>query len=162
MDWVAILSTDFLPYMACECTGLYVVYIMAVLYPYYDKRRDIRWNIAWARGESRGRPRDFQRAQAIIHCISRLQSLYRHSQFLKVILPVLSFLVWQYWKSWFSVLVWQLGLYILVMSSRWSKGPYRPSRELCCGNTRKYTWSGAGVNIVTRSMRLSRRQSGKI
>ena len=42
--------------------------------------------------------RDFQRAQAIFHRISRLQSKYRHSQFLKVILPVLPFLVGQYWK----------------------------------------------------------------
>ena len=51
------------------------------LYLYYDERRDIRWNIAWARGKSRGRsPRDFPRAQAIFHRISRLESQYRHSQ----------------------------------------------------------------------------------
>ena len=32
------------------------------LYLYYDERRDIRWNIAWARGNSQGRsPRDFLR-----------------------------------------------------------------------------------------------------
>ena len=113
------------------------------LYLYYDERRDIRWNIAWARGKTRGRSlRDFPRAQAIFYRLSWLESKYRHSNFLKVILPVVSFLVGQYWKSWFSLLVWQLGLYFPVLPSRWSNtGPYRPSRELCCGSTRKYTWS---------------------
>ena len=117
---------------------------LVILYLYYDERRDKRWNIAWARGKSRERsPRDFPRAQAIFHCISRLESSYRHSQLKRNIPPVLSFLVGQYWKSWFSVLVWQLGLYFPVLPSRWSNtGPYRPSRELCCGSTRKYTWSG--------------------
>ena len=115
-----------------------------ILYLYYNERRDIRWNIAWARGKSRGRSlRDFPRAQAIFYRLSWLESKYRHSNFLKVILPVVSFLVGQYWKSWFSLLVWQLGLYFPVLPSRWSNtGPYRPSRELCCGSTRKYTWSG--------------------
>ena len=114
------------------------------LYLYYDERRDIRWYIAWARGKSRGRsPRNFPRTHAIFHRISRLGSEYRHSQFLKVILSVLSFLVGQYRKSWFSILVWQLGLYFPVLPSRWSNmGPYRLSRELCCGSTRKYTLSG--------------------
>ena len=66
-----------------------------------------------------------------------------HSQFLKSILPVLSFLVRQYWKSWFSVLVWKLGLYFPVLPSSWSNmGPYRHSRELCFGSTRINTWSG--------------------
>ena len=42
-----------------------------------------------------------------------------------------------------AVLVWQLELYFPVLPSRWcNMGPYRPSRELCCGSTRKYTWSG--------------------
>ena len=55
------------------------------LYLYCDDRRDIRWNIAWARGKSRGQsprdfPRDFPRAQAIFHCISWLESQYRHSK----------------------------------------------------------------------------------
>ena len=35
--------------------------------------------------------------------------VYRYSPFLKVILLVWSFLVRQYWKSWFSVLVWHVG-----------------------------------------------------
>ena len=44
----------------------------------------------------------------------------------KVILPVLSFLVGQYWKSWISVLVLQLGLYFPLLPSRWSNtGLYR-------------------------------------
>ena len=48
---------------------------MLIMYLYYDERWDIRWNIAWARGKSRGRsPRDFPRAQAIFHRISRLES----------------------------------------------------------------------------------------
>ena len=100
--------------------------------------------VTFWRGKSGGQsPRDFPRAQPMIHCISRLESYYKHSQFPIFILPVLSFLVGQYWKSWFSVLVWQLGLYFPVLPSRWSNtGPYRPSRELCCGSTRKYTWSG--------------------
>ena len=35
-----------------------------ILYLYYDDRRDIWWNIAWAWGKSRGRsPRDFLRVQ---------------------------------------------------------------------------------------------------
>ena len=111
------------------------------LYLYYDERRDIRWNIAWARGKSQGRSlRNFPRAQAIFHRLFQLESKCRHSHFLKVILPVLSFLVGQYWKSWFSLLVWQLGLYFPVLPRRWSNtGPYRPSRELCCGSTRKHS-----------------------
>ena len=111
---------------------------------YYDKRRDIRWNIAWAQGKSGGwRPRDFSKAKAIFHQISQLESWYRHFQFLKIIRPALSFPVGQYWKSWFSVLVWQLGLYFLVLPIRWSNtGPYGPSGEFCCGSTCRYTWSG--------------------
>ena len=122
----------------------YALLSYTLLYLYYGERRDIRWNKAWAQGKSRGRnPRDFPRAQAIFHRLSQLESKYRHSHFLKVILPVLSFLVGQYWKSWFSLLVWQLGLYFPVLPRRWSNtGPYRPSRELCCGSTRKYRWSG--------------------
>ena len=50
------------------------------MYLYCDKRRDVLWNIAWARWKSRGRSlRDFPRAQAIFHSISRLESQYRHS-----------------------------------------------------------------------------------
>ena len=47
------------------------------LYLYWDERRDIRWNIAWARGQSR---RNFLRAQAIFHSVSRLESQYSYSQ----------------------------------------------------------------------------------
>ena len=48
---------------------------------YCNKRRGIRWNIAWDQGKSRGRsPRDFPRAQAIFHRIPRLESQYSHSQ----------------------------------------------------------------------------------
>ena len=37
----------------------------------------------------------------------------------------------------------RLGIYFPVLPSTWSNmGPYRPSREFCCGSTRKYTWSG--------------------
>ena len=44
----------------------------------------------------------------------------------------------QYWKRWFSVLVWQLELYFPILPSRWRNiDPYRPSRELCCGSTMK-------------------------
>ena len=50
------------------------------LYVYCDERRDILWNIAWARGKSWGQsPRDFPRSQALFHSISRLASQYRHS-----------------------------------------------------------------------------------
>ena len=42
--------------------------------------RDILWNIAWARGKSRGRStRDFLRGLAIFHSISWLKSQYRCS-----------------------------------------------------------------------------------
>ena len=56
-----------------------------VLYLYYDEGRDIRWNIAWPRGNSRGnswgqRLRDFPRTQTIFDRISWLKSEYRHSQ----------------------------------------------------------------------------------
>ena len=52
----------------------------AILFLYCDERRAILWNIAWARGKSRGgSPRDFPRAQAIFNSISRLESQYRHS-----------------------------------------------------------------------------------
>ena len=126
-----------------------------ILHLYYDKSRDIQWNITWAQGKSGGRsPREFPRAHAILHRIYRIslylpESYYRHSQFIKTILPVLSFPLGPYWKSWFSVLVWQLRLYFLVLPSRWSNTvPYRPSRELYCGNTRKYTWSGEQYYII--------------
>ena len=47
------------------------------------------------------------------------------------------------WKSWFSLLVWLLRLYFPVFPSIWSNTvPYIPNRELYCGSTRKYTWSG--------------------
>ena len=52
-----------------------------ILSLYCDERRDRRWNISWARGKSWGRSlRDFPRAQAIFHRVSRLESQYRHSQ----------------------------------------------------------------------------------
>ena len=45
------------------------------LYLHYDDRRDIRWNIAWTLGKSRRlSQKDFPRAQAIFHRISRLES----------------------------------------------------------------------------------------
>ena len=54
----------------------------ALLYLYCDERMDLRWNIAWAWKKSQGlSPMDFLRAQAIFHCISRLESQYRYSQF---------------------------------------------------------------------------------
>ena len=59
-----------------KCTSLNC----SALYLFYDERRDTLWNIAWPWGKSRGRmPRDFPRAQAILHSISRLKSQYRHS-----------------------------------------------------------------------------------
>ena len=59
-----------------------------------DERRDIRWNIVWARGKSWGQSlKDFPRSQAIFHRISRLKSRYRHSQ-LKL----------QLWPTWRSIL----------------------------------------------------------
>jgi hypothetical protein len=54
---------------------------VGILNLYCEERRDIRWNIAWARGKSQGRSRrDFPRDQSIFHRISRLESQYRHSQ----------------------------------------------------------------------------------
>ena len=67
-------------------------------------------------------PRDFPRAQAIFHGISQLETKCRHSQFMIIILSVMSFLVGQYCKSWFSLLVWQLGyifLYCPVDEAIW-------------------------------------------
>ena len=61
-----------------------------ILYLYCDEGRDIWWNIVWARGKSRGQsPKDCPRAQAIFHCISWLESQYRHSQ-----------LQIHHWSSW--------------------------------------------------------------
>ncbi len=62
----AIISSVFLatppPYVSPKISGL----SPKILYLYCDERRDIRWNIAWARGKSGGRsPRGFPRAQAI-------------------------------------------------------------------------------------------------
>ena len=69
------------------------------------------------------------------------RTLFLIKSTLKFIVPVSSFLVGHYWNSWFSVLVWQL--YFSVLPSSWSNtGPFRPSKELCCGSTRKCTWSG--------------------
>ena len=73
--------------IALYCTALsYSTQLYwSVLSLYWDERRDIRWNIAWAWGKSRGwSPRDFPRALAIFHRISRLESQYRHSQLGKV------------------------------------------------------------------------------
>ena len=68
-----------------------------LLYLYCHERRDIQWNIAWARGKSQGRsPRDFLRAQVTI-------------QTFLITNTALTFLGYQYWKSWFSVLHQQLG-----------------------------------------------------
>ena len=39
----------------------------------------------------------WSQAQAIFHCISWIKSKYRHNQFLRIIHPVLSSLVGQYW-----------------------------------------------------------------
>ena len=68
--------------MVVSCHGpLPEKYSFNVLYLYCDKRRDMQSNIAWARGKSQGRrSRDFLKAQAIFHCISWLESQYRHSQ----------------------------------------------------------------------------------
>ena len=64
-------------------------FLTGILYLYCDKRRNIWWNIAWARGKSRGQSLgDFPRAQAIFHCISWLKSQYRHSN----LNPALTFL----------------------------------------------------------------------
>ena len=90
------------------------------LYLYYDESRDIRWNIAWARGKSRGRsPRDFPVGSGYISPYIPTWVIIQTFSISKSILPVLSFLVGQHWKSWFSVLVWQLG-YIF---------PYCPADE---------------------------------
>ena len=60
-------STAFFP---CTSTGL--VYI---LYVYYDERKDIQWNIAWAQEKSWRRGlTDLPMTQAIFHRISRLKS----------------------------------------------------------------------------------------
>ena len=61
---------------------------------YCVERRNIRRNIAWAQGKSRGQStRDFPRAEAIFYRISRLQSQYRPS-----------LLQLQHWISWRSIL----------------------------------------------------------
>ena len=84
---------------------------------YCDERRDIQWNIAWARGKSRGRrPRGFARAQAIFDCISRIESQYRHSH-----------LILQHCPSRRSILEELIlciaptaGQYWKILPSRWS------------------------------------------
>ena len=73
------------------------------------------------------RPRDFLRDQTIFHHTFRLESQYR-----PITIPALSFLGEQYLKSWFSVSLWQLGLYFPVYSQLYWK---------CTG---KYTAGSAG------------------
>ena len=96
---------------------------------YFDERRDIRWKLAWAQRKSWGRSRrDF----LIIQTFSISKKLY-----LKYFLPGGAIL---------EELILRIGLaagvYFPVLPSRWSHtGPYRPSRELFCGSTRKYRWT---------------------
>ena len=81
------------PYDSFDCPLYCLNYYLTwdILYLYCDERRDIQWNIAWAQGKSRGGSlRDFPRAQAIFHCISQLESKYRHSQ--------LQLLHWPSWE----------------------------------------------------------------
>ena len=97
---------------------------------YCDERRDILWNIAWARGKSQGRSlRDFLRAQTIFHRISRLESQYRHSQ-----------LQLQYCLSWRSILE-EFILRIALTAGKYGK--ILPSR---LSNTCELN-----VNIITFS-----------
>ena len=84
---------QFLLMSVLPCTALLVSLYCTALYMMTwctdcDKRRDIRWNIAWAQGKSRVRSlRDFPRD--LFHRISWLESQYRHFQ-------------WQiqHWPSW--------------------------------------------------------------
>ena len=66
----------------------------SILFLYYDERRNVRWNIAWAQGK----PQRLRLYFTVYHDFSQNRDI--------IIFSVLSFLVGQYWKSWFSVLVW--------------------------------------------------------
>ena len=106
---------------------LYTVYFVAALtsqmYLYHEEGRDIQWNIAWAQVK----PKGFPSPPPFGQCPN--QSWF--------FLGIAS--LRQYWKNWAFLFVWQLGLYFPVLPSRWSNtGPYRFSRELCCGSTTKY------------------------
>ena len=75
---------------------------LALQYCNWIVTRGVRWNIAWARGKSRGwSPMDFLRDQAIYHCIPRLSSQYSHSQSpISQYFPVLASRttnIFQYW-----------------------------------------------------------------
>ena len=70
-----------------HCILLYSV----ILNLFCAKRWDKRWNKAWARGKSRrSKPKGFPKG---FHCISWLESQYRHSQ-----------LQLEHWPSWRSIL----------------------------------------------------------
>ena len=86
--------------------------LIYILYLYYDERMDIWWNIAW--GKSRGRSqRDFPRPRLRLspyiptQVIIQILSISKSDTFS---IPVLSSQVGHYWKSLFSILLWQLGL----------------------------------------------------
>ena len=66
-----------------------------IVYLYCDKRRDIQWS-----------PRDFQRAQAIYHGFFPIWVTIKT---FSITTPAFIFLGNQYWKSWFSALLRQLG-----------------------------------------------------
>ena len=79
-------------------------------------------NIAWSQGQC---PRDFPRAQPIFHCISWLESQYRHSQ-----------LQLQHCLSWRSILE---ELILRIAQTAGQYGEILPSR---LNNTAEFNFNG--------------------
>ena len=92
------------------------------MYLYWDERRDIQWNIAWAWGKSWGRsPRDFPRAQPIFHRMTWLE--YNKTSLIHIYITAFAFTpfiyvtirsVNNYWRFCFWVCVfvcmlWEFG-----------------------------------------------------
>ena len=78
---------------------------------YCDERRDTPWNIAWALGESRGQSlKDFPMLRLYFIVYPDANHNTNIANYISsIVLPG-----YQYWKSWFSILLRQLGKYCLV------------------------------------------------
>ena len=85
------------------------------LYLYYDEKRDIRGEYSLSTREiPRAEPKGFPEGSVHISpYIPPTWVMIRTFSISKGYSSSISFLVGQYWKSWFSVLVWQLGYIFL-------------------------------------------------
>ena len=94
-----------------------------IMYLYYDERRDVRLNIAWARGKSWGISQGLRLYLTLYPDSSHNTDIINFNNKISLIL---SFLRGHYLKGWLSVLPWQLGLHFHVYINPALLGAYVP------------------------------------